>query len=98
MNLSAVIFMILTFLGAVLLSVRMFDTNPERLEPERDALLGGHPWPSSGEPGPDLGKCPNSRELDLDKARPGYSLWCCRRCEEEGLAWLGWSWKASQWR
>ena len=37
MNLSAVIFMILTFLGAVLLSVRMFDTNPERLEPERDA-------------------------------------------------------------
>ena len=37
MNLSAVIFMLLTFLGAVLLSVRMFDTNPERLEPERDA-------------------------------------------------------------
>ena len=37
MNLSAVIFMLLTFLGAVFLSVRMFDTNPERLEPERDA-------------------------------------------------------------
>ncbi len=37
MNLSAVIFMILTMLAAVLLSVRMFDANPERLEPERDA-------------------------------------------------------------
>ena len=37
MNLSAVIFMILTMMAAVLLSVRMFDGNPERLEPERDA-------------------------------------------------------------
>ena len=37
MNLSAIIFMILTMLGAVLLAVRMFDGNPERLEPERDA-------------------------------------------------------------
>ena len=37
MNLSAVVLMILTMLAAVLLSVRMFDTNPERLEPERDA-------------------------------------------------------------
>ena len=37
MNLSAIIFMVLTMLAAVLLSVRIFDGNPERLEPERDA-------------------------------------------------------------
>ncbi len=37
MNLSAVILMALTILAAVFASVRMFDGNPERLEPERDA-------------------------------------------------------------
>lgn len=65
-------------------------------EDEVENPPGGARPPSPGEPGPDLGECPNSGELDLDKARPGYSLWCCRRCEEEGLAWLGRSWKASQ--
>ncbi len=37
MNLSAIIFMVLTMLASVLLAVRMFDGNPERLEPERDS-------------------------------------------------------------
>ena len=37
MNLSAIILMVLTMLASVFLSVRMFDANPERLEPERDA-------------------------------------------------------------
>ena len=37
MNLSAVLLMALTILAAVFASVRMFDGNPERLEPERDA-------------------------------------------------------------
>jgi len=37
MSLTAIFFMILTMLAAALLSVRMFDGNPERLEPERDA-------------------------------------------------------------
>ena len=37
MSLTAIIFMVLTILASILLSVRMFDANPERLEPERDA-------------------------------------------------------------
>ncbi len=37
MSLSAVIFMLLVMLAAIFLSMRMFDGNPERLEPERDA-------------------------------------------------------------
>ncbi len=36
MSLSVIVIMVLTVLGAVLLSVRIFDGNPERLEPERD--------------------------------------------------------------
>ena len=37
MNLSAIIFMVLTMLAAVFFTVRIFDGNPERLEPEKDA-------------------------------------------------------------
>lgn len=36
------------------------------------------------------GESPHSEgEMDLDKAYPGYSLWCWGRCKEKGLAWLG---------
>ena len=37
MNFTAIVLMVLTMLAAVLVSVRIFDGNPERLEPERDS-------------------------------------------------------------
>ena len=38
MSVTAFIFMALTMLAALLLIVRIFDADPERLEPERDAF------------------------------------------------------------
>ena len=57
-------------------------------EDEVENPPGGARPPSPGEPGPDLGECPNSGELDLDKHDQGTA--CGAAGGVKRRAWLGW--------